>query len=181
MITDITDTIPGAKSVFKSKRNDNVSTDGKWRSFPKVPNLLQYVVAGTYYARCKVKGKPVRVSLDTDVFTTAKLLLPDKLKILRKPKVVVGTFADGRLKYEQQTNSDHTLAELSKAYRLRCVASLLKTWPGLDKLKVDLIKEQDVRDWEARYAEKYSPQFFNNSLNILRQIFKLAGIPSVKS
>jgi integrase len=177
VITDITDTIPSdAKSVPKTKRTYNVSTDGKWKSFPKVPNLLQYVVAGTYYARCKVKGKPVRVSLDTDVFTTARLLLPDKLKILRKPEVVVGTFADGRLKYEQQTNSDHTLAELSKAYRLRCVASLLKTWPGLDKLKVDTIKEQDVRDWAARYAEKYSPQFFNNSLNILRQIFKLAGI-----
>ena len=177
MITDITNTTtPGAKSVPKTKRDANLSKDGKWRSFPKVPNLLQYVIAGTYYARCKVKDKPVRASLETDVFTTAKLLLPDKLKVLRKPKAVVGTFADGRLQFERQTNSDHTLAESSKAYRLRCVTSLLKSWPKLDNLKVDLIKEQDVRDWAARYAEQYSPQFFNNSLNVLRQIFKLAGI-----
>jgi hypothetical protein len=33
----------------------------------EVPNLLQYVVAGTYYACCKVKGKPVRVALETNV------------------------------------------------------------------------------------------------------------------
>jgi integrase len=177
MKADITDdTTAGTQSIPKTKRNANLSADGKWRSFPKVPNLLQYVVAGTYYARCKVKGKPVRASLGTGVFTTARLCLPDKIKELRKPKAEIGTFADGRIQFERQTNSDHTLAELSKVYRLRCVESLLKSWPGLDKRKVDSIKEQEVRDWAARYAEQYAPQFFNNSLNVLRQIFTLAGI-----
>ena len=80
--------------------NPHLSKEGKWRSFPKVPNLLQYVIAGTYYARCKVSGKPVRASLETDVFSVAKLRLPDKLKELRKPKAEVGTFADGRLQFE---------------------------------------------------------------------------------
>ena len=177
MKADFTDTeTGGANRIPKNKPSDNISADGKWRSFPKVPNLLQYVVAGTYYARCKVKGKPIRASLETDVFTTAKLRLPDKLKELRKPKAVVGTFADGRLQFERQTNSDHTLAELSKVYRLRCVACLLKSWPGLDNLKVDTITEQATRDWAARYAQQYAPQFFNNSLNVLRQIFALAGL-----
>jgi hypothetical protein len=27
----------------KRKRKDCLSADGKWRSFPKVPNLLQYI------------------------------------------------------------------------------------------------------------------------------------------
>ena len=95
MKADFTDTATGgANSIPKTKPGDNISADVKWRSFPKVPNLLQYVVAGTYYARCKVKGKPVRASLESDVFTTAKLRLPDKLKELRKPKAVVGTFAE---------------------------------------------------------------------------------------
>ena len=65
-----------------------------------------------YYARCKVNGKPVRASLDTDdtdVFPVAKQRLPDKIKELRKPKVEVGTFADGRLPFEQQTRGDGTL------------------------------------------------------------------------
>jgi len=78
-----------------AKRVPHLSTDGKWRSFPRVPNLLQYVIAGTYYARCKINGKPVRACLDTDVFSKAKQRLPEKLKELRKPKVEVGTFADG--------------------------------------------------------------------------------------
>ena len=63
-----------AKSIPKIKRSDNLSADGKWRSFPKVPNLLQYVVAGTYYARCKIKGKPVRVALDTYLSVNAETI-----------------------------------------------------------------------------------------------------------
>ncbi len=105
---------PSAKRIQKTKRDPHLYKDGKWRSFPKVPNLLQYVIARTYYARCKVDGKPVRASLETDVFTVAKLRLPDKLEELRNPKPEVGTFADGRVKFEHETNCDHTLAELSK-------------------------------------------------------------------
>lgn len=159
-----------------SNRDPHLSKDGKWRSFPKVPNLLQYVMSGTYYARCKVNGKPIRASLETDVFTTARLRLPDKLNGLRAPRIEVGTFADGRGKYEQQTASDHTLAELSKIYRLRCVERILRSWPGLDQRKVSTITEQECRDWVNRYAGRYAPQFFNNSLNVLRQVFALAGL-----
>src|SRR5438445_8889290 len=98
-------TTAGERRLRKAKRDPHLSKDGKWRSFPKVPNLLQYVIAGTYYARCKVNGKPVRASLETDVFSTAKLRLADKLKELRKPKAEVGTFADGRIKYEAETRN----------------------------------------------------------------------------
>ena len=111
-------TMADAEVVLNERRDRHLSADGEWRSFPKVPNLLQYVIAGTYYARCKVNGKPVRASLDTDVFSVAKQRLPDKIKELRKPEAEVGTFADGRLQFEQQTRCDHTLAELSKVYRL---------------------------------------------------------------
>jgi len=44
-----------------------LSPDGKWRSFPKVPNLLQYVSNSNYYGRIKVSGKTIRESLNTDV------------------------------------------------------------------------------------------------------------------
>jgi integrase len=169
-------TTAGADSIPKTQRDPHLSTDGKWRSFPKVPNLLQYVISGTYYARCKVSGKPIRASLDTDVFTVAKTRLPDKIKELRKPKVEVGTFAEGQLLFEQQTKCDHTLAELSKVYRLRCVNSLLRSWPGLDSLKASAITEADCRAWAARYAEKYAGQFFNNTLNVFRQVLTLAGL-----
>ena len=57
-----------------------MSKDGKWRSFPKVPHLLQYVTNGNYYGRIKVGGKIIRESLETTVWTTAKLKLADFLK-----------------------------------------------------------------------------------------------------
>jgi len=47
------------------KREEHLSKDGKWRSFPKVPHLLQYVSNGNYYGRIKVNGKIIRESLNT--------------------------------------------------------------------------------------------------------------------
>jgi hypothetical protein len=47
----------------KVARSQHLSNDGKWRYFPKVPNLLQYVSTGTYFARVKIKGKTIRQSL----------------------------------------------------------------------------------------------------------------------
>jgi integrase len=160
----------------KGKQWSKPSPDGRWRSSLKHAGLMQFIPAGTYYARCKVGRKSIRASLETDVFTTAKLRLPDKLKELRTPKAEVGTFMDGRLRYEAETQNDYTLAPLSKTYRLRCVECLLKTWPGVDKLKVDSIEEADCKAWAARYAAHYSPTVFNNTVNTLRRILALAGL-----
>ena len=65
-MTTTRDTISDTKPR-KNKRNERLSPDGKWRSFPKVPNLLQYVSNGNYYGRIKVGGKLIRESLRTDV------------------------------------------------------------------------------------------------------------------
>jgi hypothetical protein len=59
---------------------ENLSNDGKWRSFPKVPHLLQYVSNGNYYGRIKIGGKLIRESLKTTVWTTARLRLTDFAK-----------------------------------------------------------------------------------------------------
>jgi hypothetical protein len=65
---------------MKAARDASLSPDGKWRSFPKVPNLVQYVSTGTYFGRVKIKGKVFRESLNTTVFTSAKLRLGDFIK-----------------------------------------------------------------------------------------------------
>jgi hypothetical protein len=57
-----------------------LSKDGKWRSFSRVPHLLQYASSGTYFARIKMRGKIIRESLNTDVWSTAQLRLVDFLK-----------------------------------------------------------------------------------------------------
>ena len=45
------------------RREEHLSSDGPWRSFPKVPHLLQYVSNGNYYGRIKLGGKVIRESL----------------------------------------------------------------------------------------------------------------------
>ena len=58
----------GTQNRAKTSRDANLSPDGKWRSFPKVPNLVQYVSTGTYFGRVKIEGKVFRESLETDVY-----------------------------------------------------------------------------------------------------------------
>lgn len=152
------------------------SKDGKWKTFHAHAGLMQYVPSGIYFARCKVNGAVKRASLETDVFTTAKDKLPGKLKELRRPKAEPVTFAAGRVQFEAETRNKHELSELSRVYRLRCVDRILISWPGLDNKRVDTIKKADCEAWSKRYADKYAPQFFNNSLHVLREILALAGL-----
>ena len=173
--TIVTDTEQETKPA---KRDANLSPDGKWRSFPKVPNLIQYVSTGNYFGRVKIEGKIFRESLETDVFTTAKLCLPDFIKRKRKRVALPlkGTFGEGRILYETDVEADHTLKEGSKLYRRNCIKALLRTWPGIDALNPAKITETDCRQWAARFAAKYDAHFFNNTLGSLRMILERAGI-----
>lgn len=177
MTTQTTDTRRETKPA-KSQRDATLSPDGKWRSFPKVPNLLQYVNTGNYFGRVKIDGKIFRESLETDVFSTAKLLLADFIKKKRKStsRPVMGTFAEARALYEADVNADHTLKDGSKLYRQNSIKALLRTWPDLDALRPDKITETDCREWAGRFAEKYEARFFNNTVSSLRHILERAGI-----
>jgi len=57
-----------------------LSKEEQWRSFPKVPNLPQYVSNDKYYGRIKIGEKVIRESLKMDVWSTAELRLPDFFK-----------------------------------------------------------------------------------------------------
>lgn len=163
----------------RADRESNISPDGKWKSFPKVPNLLQYVPSGKFFGRVKVNGKLVRQSLETDVFTTAKLKLGDYIKDQRKNilRPVSGTFAEARAKYERHIEADHTLKGASKLYRKNTIKALLRTWPVLDSKAPAKITETECREWASKFASEYDDQFFNNTLSSLRHILQNAGIP----
>ena len=70
---------------------DAISPDCKWRSFSKVPNLLQYVSTGTFYGRVKRDGKLYRETLKTQVFSVTKLKLGDFVKEKTRKRRQVGT------------------------------------------------------------------------------------------
>jgi hypothetical protein len=46
------------------KETPITSQDGKWRSFPRVPHLLQNTSSGAYFARIEIKGKLICQSLE---------------------------------------------------------------------------------------------------------------------
>jgi len=52
----------GSHVTSGKKSANRLSTDGKWRLFPRVPHWLQYTCSGTYFARIKIKGKTIRDS-----------------------------------------------------------------------------------------------------------------------
>jgi integrase len=162
--------------ALRTRKLTTTSADSKWKTFHGHAGLMQYVPSGVFYARAKVDGIVKRASLDTDVFTTAKLKLPDKIKELKKPKATVGTFAEARLLYETDLDNDYTLAEGSRQYRKARIAALLKSWPSLDGMKLEKVPETACRAWAKKFSEQFDEQNFNNTLGTLRGIIERGGI-----
>jgi hypothetical protein len=121
-----------------------------------VPNLLQYIGNGSYYARVKVRGKIIRRSLDTDVFSAAKLRLLDFLKERRetlKP-AAPPTSAEAQQFYEQQRDHDPAIKPQSRKYRPWCIRELQLPWPGLKDLRLGQIGAEARRAWGARLSQE---------------------------
>src|ERR1039457_3693774 len=115
----------------KNNRSERLSLDGKWRSFPKVPNLFQYVNTGRYFARLKVEGKTIRRGIKASTFEEAKLALHDFITDHHEPEPGQGTFGEALKVYLRAVNVSHDLAPETKRYRRYCVKALLASWPGL--------------------------------------------------
>lgn len=147
----------------KSVREANLASDGKWRSFPKVLNLIQYVSTGIYFGRVKIDGKvfreSCRESLDTDVFTTAKLLLGDfiKKKRRRAANPISGTFDAARAAFEAELAPDHTLKERGKLYRRKCIQALMRFWMELDAIHPAKITVEDCRALGSKVRRPVQP------------------------
>jgi hypothetical protein len=63
MMTILTSDTEQDTKPAKTNRDARLSSGGKWRSSPKVPNLLQYVETGNYFGRVNIEGKIFRSSL----------------------------------------------------------------------------------------------------------------------
>ena len=180
----------------KNNRAEHLSPDGKWRSFPKVPNLLQYVSTGIYYGRVKINGKINKKVLNTAVFEDAKLLLHDWLSRETKRRHITGaptTVGEAKGLYVGSLETDPTLSPKSRYYRQNCIKRLLRSWPGLETMKPRAITRHQCEKWasdlaksigerppgsKAEKEDTISPQYFNNILGTLKAILARAGIPN---
>ena len=158
-----------------------MSKDGKWRSFPKMPHLLQYVSNGNYYGRIKVSGKIIRESLDTDVWTTAKLRLTDFLKNHQEVRRQINPpkFSEAVEAFKRELENDTSIKPRSKEYRLLCLLKIERSWPGLWELRLNEITPQACKEWAAGLHGKIASHYYNNTIGTLRQIMDV-GIKAHK-
>ena len=179
------DVTAARESVTGTVQQTTVSKDGRWRTFHKHAGLMQFVPSGVYFARAKVRGKIFRQSLGTDIYTDAKLRLPDKLKEFTRTRdkeqqgdseKTDRTFSDARCLYEIDLTNDYTLSDGSRQYRRARIAALLKTWPGLDALQLKQVSTTACRKWAKVFSEQFDEQNFNNTLGTLRGILERGGM-----
>ena len=137
---------------------------------------MQYVPSGVYFARAKVNGIVKRASLETDVLTTAKDRLRGKANELKAPPAPLGTFAEARLNYLADIDNNHALSPETKRYWHYRVAALLRSWPSLDKMRLEEITEQHCGKWGKKFAGEFQATNFNNTLGALRSILKRGGL-----
>jgi integrase len=159
------------------KRLANLSKDGKWRSFPKVPNLLQYISSGVFFARIKTDGKLIRQSLKTDSWTTARLRLVDFLKKHHdnRGSVLAPSFTKAVEAYKKDLETDSSIKPQSKQYRLWCLQKIQRTWPELWDLRLDQIPEETCKEWAAKLNKQIACHYYNNTIGTLKQVIE-AGI-----
>jgi integrase len=178
VMTNLTDTNLADARPHKlpAKLKTSTSKDQKWKTFHTHAGLMQYVPSGMFFARAKVNGVVKRASLETNVFTTAKDRLRGKINELKSPPAPLGTFAEARLNYLADVDNDHALSPETKRYWHYRVDALLKSWPGVDKMKLEDITEKQCRDWLARFAQKFETTNVNNTLAALRSILTRGGL-----
>lgn len=162
-----------------------------------VQNLIRDGETDVYYVRVRVNGKLVIRSLDTKVFSTAKLKLPDKLEEIRegtpkeKPKNLSpkATFEDVSKVYEQQIKDNPELKPAAQEARLRPLATLRRTWKDVFTLELRRISENAITNYMAdlqRGKFPYRPHrahtktvagnsasTYNKMVTCLRDIFEL--------
>jgi integrase len=166
-----------ANKVAPAKRHSHLSKDGKWRSFPKVPHLLQYVSNGNYYARIKSSGKLIRHSLKTTVWTIAKLRLVDFLKKHQESKGTLPApkFTEAVQIYERNLESNSQIKPQSKKYRHWCLKKIKTSWPELWGLSLDEITAEACQKWAAALSKTIASHYYNNTIATLKQVID-AGV-----
>ncbi len=165
-----------------------------------VTNLVRSADSGVYYARVRHQGKIVWKSLKTEVFTVAKLRLPDTEKKIRKI-VPQAAGMSAALKIEEAVAIYRSevqrmrLAESSKEFRLRPEGLLRRTWPELFQMELRRVTEEACKSWlhdfengGSKYAPPKaktatiagnSPTTVNSAIAFLRRVFDIgvkAGI-----
>jgi integrase len=161
-------------------KTENTETVSLWTKAP-VANLVRYEPSGIYFARAKVRGKPVRKSLDTNILSVAKLRLADVINaehraVAPSQTKIVGkmTFGDALAIFRERQKHATDIKASTQRYNERAAIDLLKTWPDLKLMDVKRITKFDCLEWRARFGKMYAPTVINGTLSVLRRVLDIA-------
>lgn len=161
------------------KKHETGKKSKTWVKTP-TPNLIRYAPKGSYYLRGRFGGGPVRESLETDDYPTAKLKLAVRLEALRVAHVgkSVGkapeTLLDALAGVRAAVKSDPTLkSKTRESYveQILCLTEGRAAVPGGPLRRLTTI---EMQEWWQRAAKRYAPQRANHLLMWLKRAFVLA-------
>jgi integrase len=84
------------------------------------------------------------------------------------------SFGDALEIYKRRLDANATNKEGAKVYRRKCIKALVSSWPTIIKTPVGRISKDGCLNRAAKFAEKYSPSVYNNTVDTLRQIIAVA-------
>ena len=156
---------------------------GKWKQSGE--NLVRHE-SGTYYLRCKVRGRIVMRSLKTDSLVEARKRRMAAREALEATedggdtRITLGTLLS-RLEAKLTPPS---LKPSSRHYYRQLVAAMRATLPV--GMRAERFAPADARLWWESYATRYSPTRANNTLALCKRLEfpggknHFAGIPRMK-
>jgi integrase len=176
-----------------------ITGEPKWEK-TNVTNLLRNRQSGNYYARVRVNGKQKWRSLETSVFSVAKLKLGDVEKdmrastLLSQPQRITDRDWETSVErfiaiYLERTKCDPSLAPNSKLRREIAVKAIIKTWPALPSRDARRLSISECQTWAAKAAAQgtgfiapnaktvrtgMSVSAYNKCVDTLRAIFEIA-------
>jgi integrase len=134
------------------------------------------VSSGTYFARIKIRGKIIRESLGTEIWSDAQLKLVDFLKekqsakdASEEHKVSFGAAAE---LFKKRVENDHSMKKRSKGYRFLCIRKIESSWPGISSRFLGEITESECREWATKLKVEIASQYFNNVIGTLQLIIE---------
>lgn len=144
----------------------------------RVANLIKHGVTGVYYARFRAHGKSVWRSLKTTDVNAAQAMLPEVIRTLRETQAKtcssMATTGDAirALRAHKFSLQSREVKPRTLEYYEERTAMLLKSWPALETLPLQLLSGEACVQWTNRFEGGASS--FNGCLLVLRLAMKFA-------
>ena len=155
-----------------------------------IQNLVRHK-SGRYYARVFANGKETWKSLKTDLLEVAKVKLREISGLIQKAAHATQAEERGRMTLDDcalifskriddgfglrgRSKVLRRITDGTKHYRKQTLVALWRSWPDLARQNVRKISERDVTQWAERFAANYSATRYNNTLDTLRALFRIA-------